>query len=303
MLANPFAKILDYSRTNDSVRQHVSSQNQKNYNEIQVRRIDVDDSSVSSRKLHSQSKFINRAGLFELIQGSKMPKAQEFKNWINSDLLPKLCDEGNYSMERNAPLEIARGMNAVHAATNEGREAPWAKDIDGLRQDFALKDKIISDQNVIITKCLQTIENKDKLLAEKDKRVDALLHRVMDVSERAVDYPARAAKEPTLCVVKEGKRYFAITGQRPYVDKVKRKRLVSDDRVVLDSRRPNPNVDWNNLRDKVRRALNEETYTCVNREVDFESTQDSDYFESEVKKLAPTKKSGGDDNELISVKP
>lgn len=93
--------------------------------------------------LHPLSKFINRAGLFELIQSSRMPKAQEFKQWINSDLLPKLCDYGKYEMAVDAPVQIAEGMNAVHAATHNGREALWMKDLQVFKEIIVQKDKKI----------------------------------------------------------------------------------------------------------------------------------------------------------------
>ncbi|QWO71651.1 BRO [Orgyia pseudotsugata single capsid nuclopolyhedrovirus] len=109
MLANPFARVLEYVNSRNAVAKFVGENNQKQYQEIKAPRFEALASS-----LHPQSKFINRAGLFELIQASRMPKAQEFKNWINSDLLPKLCDNGKYDMVIDAPADIAYGMNAVH---------------------------------------------------------------------------------------------------------------------------------------------------------------------------------------------
>ncbi|AKR17363.1 BRO-C [Urbanus proteus nucleopolyhedrovirus] len=48
-----------------------------------------------------------------------MPGAKHFKAWNNNDLLPTLCHEGEYNMSKDTPLDIAQGMNAVHAATNK----------------------------------------------------------------------------------------------------------------------------------------------------------------------------------------
>ncbi|QHB21805.1 Bro-i [Artaxa digramma nucleopolyhedrovirus] len=54
---------------------HVTDINVRNYEYFKARRFNVDDVT-----LHPLSKFINRAGLFELIQASRMPKAQEFRD-------------------------------------------------------------------------------------------------------------------------------------------------------------------------------------------------------------------------------
>lgn len=136
MLANPFAKILEYSVLNKAIWSHVSEENKKNLDDLQPFRIGMVTSS-----LHPHSKFINRAGLFELIQASRMPKAQDFKKWINSDLLPKLCDEGKYDMAVDASVDIAQGMNAVHVATNDSKEAPWVKDLQVFKEIIVEKDK------------------------------------------------------------------------------------------------------------------------------------------------------------------
>ncbi|AUS94246.1 bro3 [Trichoplusia ni ascovirus 6b] len=138
LLANPFAKILDYANCRNAIAKFVNDKNQ-----IQLQQIQAPHNEALASSLHPMSKFINRAGLFELIQASRMPKAQEFRDWINTDLLPKLCDEGRYEMATDAPIEIASGMNAVHAITNDGKDAPWMEDLRELRNSVVQKDKII----------------------------------------------------------------------------------------------------------------------------------------------------------------
>lgn len=171
MVANPFATVLQYYKPNDAVRKHVSEWNVKSYEDFRSRRIGSDDSShwvdEITSSLHPKTKFINRAGLFELIQSSRMPKAQEFKNWVNSDLLPKLCDNGEYNMAKDAPVDVALGMNAVHAVTNNGREAPWLKDMECLKTAIVEKDRKIED----LTVALQ--ESNQKLVITTEKLTDA----------------------------------------------------------------------------------------------------------------------------------
>ncbi|AAF05273.1 ORF159 [Xestia c-nigrum granulovirus] len=171
MVANPFATVLQYYKPNDAVRKHVSEWNVKSYEDFRSRRIGADDSShwvdEITSSLHPKTKFINRAGLFELIQSSRMPKAQEFKNWVNSDLLPKLCQEGEYNMAKDAPVDVALCMNAVRAVTNDGREAPWLKDMECLKTAIVEKDRKIED----LTVALQ--ESNQKLVITTEKLTDA----------------------------------------------------------------------------------------------------------------------------------
>ncbi|AFV50350.1 Bro10 [Heliothis virescens ascovirus 3g] len=140
LLANPFARILEYSNSRNAISKFVRIINQVQLQDIVAPRYEAHTSS-----LHPQSKFINRAGLFELIQASRMPKAQEFRDWINSDLLPKLCDEGKYDMVANAPCEIASGMNAVHAIMHDGAHASWSNPGPSTSNAAAEYDKRIAE--------------------------------------------------------------------------------------------------------------------------------------------------------------
>jgi prophage antirepressor-like protein len=162
MVANPFATVLQYTRANYAIASHVSTVNVKTLEEFQSQ-----ENPAITSSLHPKTKFINRAGLFELIQSSRMPKAQEFKNWVNSDLLPKLCDNGEYNMAKDAPVDVALGMNAVHAVTNNGREAPWLKDMECLKTAIVEKDRKIED----LTVALQ--ESNQKLVITTEKLTDA----------------------------------------------------------------------------------------------------------------------------------
>jgi prophage antirepressor-like protein len=86
MVANPFAEALGYTNKKKAIQQHVSANNQTNYSEIQE-----SQNGTLASSLHPQTKFINRAGVFELINASDMPAAKRFKAWNNNDLLPILC--------------------------------------------------------------------------------------------------------------------------------------------------------------------------------------------------------------------
>lgn len=80
LIANPFAEILGYKDMRKSIYNFVSE-----FNKTEADQFDLPGTSIQPR-----TKFINIAGLYELIQRSKMPKAREFQQWVNSNLLQQL---------------------------------------------------------------------------------------------------------------------------------------------------------------------------------------------------------------------
>ncbi|AJD09210.1 baculovirus repeated namegeneORF [Condylorrhiza vestigialis mutiple nucleopolyhedrovirus] len=78
MLANPFARVLDYVSAPNAVAKFVSKQNQIEYKNI--KKIVQNENKV----VQCRSKFINIIGVFELLLNSKMKYAQEFRYWLIS---------------------------------------------------------------------------------------------------------------------------------------------------------------------------------------------------------------------------
>nr|QOI08613.1 BRO-B protein [Helicoverpa armigera SNPV] len=70
MLANPFARILEYSNAPKAISTYVRVENQKYFEEIRSAR--YGQTCMTSSCVQAKSKFINRAGLFELIQASRI---------------------------------------------------------------------------------------------------------------------------------------------------------------------------------------------------------------------------------------
>ena len=51
----------------------------------------------NSRNYHNNITLINEPGLYQLIFGSKMPKAEEFQKWVYEDVLPSIRKFGSYT--------------------------------------------------------------------------------------------------------------------------------------------------------------------------------------------------------------
>ncbi|AOL56752.1 BRO-A [Chrysodeixis includens nucleopolyhedrovirus] len=280
-LANPFATMLNYGRPNDAIRNHVTNSNVRNYEYFRARRIDVDDVT-----LHPKSKFINRAGLFELIQASRMPRAQEFRDWINSDLLPKLCDKGEYSMAKDAPADIAVGMNAVHAATNDGAEAPWMRDLTELKTSIVEKDKKIIDLTValkdsndklheanlsIVTmsnnvmKAFEIVNEARKDCEMARKETADLANRMADIAQDVIAKPSDPQLLHSLAVCAMGGDQYAFL--RPQKRSLKRslERLSVGEKDIVFRRDYVPNSI--NVLNKVKERLPKDKYKAHNNRI------------------------------------
>ncbi|ABO37228.1 Bro4 [Heliothis virescens ascovirus 3e] len=82
MLANPFARILEYSNAPKAITKFVSNKNQKCLEKLNTK--------MTSSYVQAKSKFINKTGLLELVIKSKMRFAAEFRYWLVNELFPSL---------------------------------------------------------------------------------------------------------------------------------------------------------------------------------------------------------------------
>nr|QGX02320.1 bro-d [Mamestra configurata nucleopolyhedrovirus A] len=274
LLANPFARILQYANSRNAIAKFVSVNNQLQLHDLKAPRIEALASSI-----HPQSKFINRAGLFELIQGSKMPKAKEFRNWVNSDLLVKLSDTGEYRMPTDAPIAASEAMNVVHKVCNNGQEAPWQVELNEIKHVIRKKDDKIEELTVSLTKAngalillsqnlssaLNMVNDarKDSEMARKD--MSQLANRVVDVAQDVVVKPADPQLRHSLAVCDLGNDQFAFI--RPQKRSLKRSldRLLVDEQNIVFHSDYVPNAM--NVLNKVKEAIPKEKFTARHNKI------------------------------------
>ncbi|AAQ91673.1 baculovirus repeated ORF [Choristoneura fumiferana DEF multiple nucleopolyhedrovirus] len=249
MIANPFAEALNYSRPNKAICEKVSKENVKTLEELRSHRCGAITSS-----LHPQTKFINTAGVFELINASEMPAAKKFKQWNANDLLPTLCKEGEYNMAVDAPVEIAEGMNAVHAAVNNGQQAPWVKDLEFYKDELVKRDNAIekrdmaiaakNDENQRLTTALQAANlnlveaNKGLLTAfniinEARRETAQLANRMADIAQDVIAKPANPQLCHSLAVCDLGNDQYAFVRPQKRSLKQSLNRLSIDERDIV----------------------------------------------------------------------
>ncbi len=103
--AKDCAVILEYKNTNHAILTHVPK-NQK----VKLKNKNFKDSDLTENRANSKHRdsrcfgllskpgdyFITEEGLYRLISGSKMPKAEEFKSWVFGELIPTFRKTGKY---------------------------------------------------------------------------------------------------------------------------------------------------------------------------------------------------------------
>nr|AJP07752.1 baculovirus repeated ORF a [Helicoverpa armigera nucleopolyhedrovirus] len=189
-------------------------------------------------------------------------------------------------MARDAPANIAHGMNAVHVATNEGVAAPWMKDLDHLKTAIVEKDRKIDDltlalksSNDELVKANAHLCDANKALvsfatemisarrdcesARKDceaarKETAELANRMADIAQDVIAKPSDPQLLHSLAVCSMGEDQYAFL--RPQKRSLKRSldRLSVDEKDIVYKSDYVPNSM--NVLNKVKERLPKEKY-------------------------------------------
>ena len=132
------AEVLGYANQNRDILRHIDEED----------RIMVDGTQYQNgiefdyKQIGQRGGWlINESGLYSLIIGSKLPSAKKFKRWVTSEVLPQIRRTGGY--------------------------IPISQEDD---------EKTIMAKALMISQ--RTIEEKDALLAQKEKQVQYLSYEV-----------------------------------------------------------------------------------------------------------------------------
>ncbi|ABI13898.1 baculovirus repeated ORF [Anticarsia gemmatalis multiple nucleopolyhedrovirus] len=169
-------------------------------------------------------------------------------------------------------------------------ETPKATPMEKLLLSIENQLKVKDDQ---LRKNNELLEKYVLMLEEKNKRIEELYSNLLEVNERAVQYPAKSHQTPMLCVAREFNCLRAITGQKVHVNKMKRE-LTSAAEVVIDSVRPNPQVDFNNIVNYVETEFKDTMRLRNKRHLVFETEDDAIKVAAMCKSLLAKKERAGD---------
>ncbi|WP_430453671.1 BRO-N domain-containing protein [Rhodopirellula europaea] len=86
--ANEVCGVLGYSAPRNAVARHCEADDA-------LKRCTID--SIGREQ---QSIFVNEAGIYALIFGSKLPAAKRLKHWVFNDVLPSIRKTGSYGQQK-----------------------------------------------------------------------------------------------------------------------------------------------------------------------------------------------------------
>ncbi|AKR14235.1 baculovirus repeated open reading frame c [Dasychira pudibunda nucleopolyhedrovirus] len=302
-VARDVANSLKYADCDQVVRNIVDAKYKITYE--QTRRGDGSASSSVVKRgdplyLQPHTVLVTKSGVIQLIMKSKLPYAVELQEWLLEEVIPQVLCTGKYDPaikqreEENKQLvtkliaTFTEHANAMQAALVQKTKELLDKQ-EFIERIIAIKDKqieakdlqvarVMTDLNRMYTGFQETMQKKDEIMQQKDAQVTELVNKIVDLSGRAVQYPADERKHPVLCVARDGTTFTAIAGQKAYVQSQKHKRHIDAASVVLEATRPNPTVDWNNATHRLPAKR-------TKRAISFDSEEDARQFEERIKQL------------------
>ena len=98
------AMALAYTKQRNAIARHVS-ENQKCIYETLRESIEGGPVSGPPSDLQPHTIFVNEAGVYSLVMGSKLPAAVAFKDWVCEEVLPTIRKYGTYTMWKDVQNE------------------------------------------------------------------------------------------------------------------------------------------------------------------------------------------------------
>lgn len=95
------ASVLGYVKTQDAILRHVPDNHKITVRELEMECRETRSSEPDSDE-HPDMVYIDEAGLYHLALASQLPKAEAFKEWVVSDVLPTLRKRGTYSLTQQS---------------------------------------------------------------------------------------------------------------------------------------------------------------------------------------------------------
>ena len=95
-VGNDVAKALGYSKAYEAIRKNTNKE-------------DTATAGISDANNHTQQMIvINESGLYDMVFGSRLPKAKDFRHWVTNTVLPSIRKNGGYiqNQEEMTPEQI-----------------------------------------------------------------------------------------------------------------------------------------------------------------------------------------------------
>lgn len=113
--ASDVAKILGYIERDKAIRTHTKEIDRQKFKKLKKFMKDI------PLNMQPHAIFINESGLYSLMLSSKMPKAEKFRNWVTSEVLPSIRKTGSYEIEEKYKNQLNELNNKLKEVKKEIR--------------------------------------------------------------------------------------------------------------------------------------------------------------------------------------
>nr|AGS47938.1 putative Bro-N domain-containing protein ORF2 [Ectropis obliqua nucleopolyhedrovirus]QWV59643.1 Bro-b [Ectropis obliqua nucleopolyhedrovirus]UYO72886.1 Bro-b [Ectropis obliqua nucleopolyhedrovirus] len=227
--AKEFATEMGYGKPQAAF-EKINLKYRKKYEDFKhPREMAIDDSSIL---IHPHTVFVNEPGLYQMILSSKLKnnRVEPFKEWVFEEVLPTIRKTGQYKMDTAAAPTTGNDANTVALLQTISQNIVCLKeDNDYLRNAIVRKDEQLHENQQMMQKiCAEKDELIQKIVVHKDQQIhrvmadmnrmytgfqntmqkkdeqmSSLVEKIIDLSNRAVEYPVSEKKQPILCIAKD----------------------------------------------------------------------------------------------------
>nr|ACA02626.1 BRO-A [Spodoptera frugiperda multiple nucleopolyhedrovirus]ADV91302.1 bro [Spodoptera frugiperda multiple nucleopolyhedrovirus]AFH59094.1 bro [Spodoptera frugiperda multiple nucleopolyhedrovirus]QED40269.1 BRO-A [Spodoptera frugiperda multiple nucleopolyhedrovirus]QRN46181.1 BRO [Spodoptera frugiperda multiple nucleopolyhedrovirus] len=242
--------------------------------------------------VHPQTIMINKSGVIQLIMKSKLSYAVELQEWMFEEVIPQVLCTGKYSPQAalTEEKEIVKHFQVQMKNKDEQVQNLIVQLSKVTEHKNAMIEKLLNNVNNMYTKLQDTVSKTNEIMLQKDKQINKLLDKLDDVSERVVQYPADDTKMPMICIAKNNNDFEVIVGQQKYVRAQKLKRKFYNYEIIVESKRPNPMLDWTNVTQSLKNEFSEESLKKKSRSLSFTDSEDAERFKTAIQKMLTIKK-------------
>ena len=157
-----------------------------------------------------ETTIIDEAGVYSLVMRSKLPKAEQFQEWVTSEVLPAIRKTGGYingseSMSDDEIMARALLMAQKTIENNKARISQLESDNDRMRPKEIFADAVAaSDQTILIGDLAKLIKQNGRDMGQKRLFVWMRENGFL-IKRKGADYnsPTQRAMEMGLFRVKE----------------------------------------------------------------------------------------------------
>ena len=191
------AQALGYSQTSKAVREHVKD----NHKGMSV---------LDTPGGKQETTIIDEAGVYSLVMRSKLPKAEQFQEWVTSEVLPAIRKTGGYinGSETMSDAEIMAKALMVAQKTIEANKERINKlegDTERMKPKEIFADAVaVSDNTILIGDLAKMIKQNGHPIGQK-RLFEWLRENGYLIKRKGADYnsPTQKAMELGLFRIKE----------------------------------------------------------------------------------------------------